>query len=118
MVDDHLIAKIHLALQHLELPGEKGEVTQIAKSPDKRHVAVGYSDGLVKVFDLHGGEVKVNFSGHKSAVTALSYDHQGLRLVSGAKVKIRELGVINFFFTGQFNYQLCRIFSITLVQSL
>lgn len=86
LIDDHLIAKIHLALQHLELQGEKGEVTQIAKSPDKRHVAVGYSDGLVKVFDLHGGEVKVNFSGHKSAVTALSYDHQGLRLVSGAKV--------------------------------
>lgn len=65
-------------------------MTQIAKSPDKRHVAVGYSDGMVKVFDLHGGEVMVNFSGHKSAVTALSYDHQGLRLVSGAKVIYHE----------------------------
>nr|XP_034332540.1 WD repeat-containing protein 3 [Crassostrea gigas] len=80
-----LVWDLRTGEKHLELQGEKGEVTQIAKSPDKRHVAVGYSDGLVKVFDLHGGEVKVNFSGHKSAVTALSYDHQGLRLVSGAK---------------------------------
>lgn len=80
-----LVWDLRTGEKHLELHGEKGEVTQIAKSPDKRHIAVGYSDGLVKVFDLHGGEVKVNFSGHKSAVTALSYDHQGLRLVSGAK---------------------------------
>ncbi|XP_078322408.1 WD repeat-containing protein 3-like [Crassostrea virginica] len=80
-----LVWDLRTGEKHIELQGEKSEVTQIAKSPDKRHVAVGYSDGMVKVFDLHGGEIMVNFSGHKSAVTALSYDHQGLRLVSGAK---------------------------------
>ncbi|XP_062586296.1 WD repeat-containing protein 3-like [Saccostrea cucullata] len=80
-----LVWDLRTGEKHIELQGEKSEVTQIARSPDKRHVAIGYSDGMVKVFDLHTGEVKVNFSGHKSAVTALNYDHQGLRLVSGAK---------------------------------
>ena len=61
-------------------------MTVLAPSPDKRHLAVGYSDGAVRVFDFTTGEVAVTFSGHKSAVTALNYDHDGVRLVSGAKV--------------------------------
>ena len=30
----------------------------------------------------------MTFSGHKSAITALNYDHDGVRLVSGSKVKM------------------------------
>ena len=60
----------------------------MAKSPDKAHIAVGYNDGMIKVFDVASGDVMVNFSGHKSTVTALKYDHQGIRLVSGAKVHV------------------------------
>ncbi|XP_063403834.1 WD repeat-containing protein 3-like isoform X1 [Mytilus trossulus] len=67
------------------LKGEKHEVTALAKSPDKKHIAVGYNDGMVKVFDVASGDLVVNFSGHKSTVTTLSYDHQGMRLVSGGK---------------------------------
>ena len=70
----------------LTLKGEKHEVTCIAKSPDRKHVAVGYMDGMIRVFDLATGDVTVNFSGHKSAVMSLNYDQKGLRLVSGAKV--------------------------------
>ena len=49
-------------------------------------MAVGYMDGMIRVFDLATGDVTVNFSGHKSAVMSLNYDQKGLRLVSGAKV--------------------------------
>ena len=69
------------------LKGEKHEVTKISASPDTQHIAVGYSDGRICVFSLTTGEAMITFSGHKSAVTALAYDHVGLRLVSGGKVR-------------------------------
>lgn len=75
LVDDYLIVKFYFVFQYLELQGEKGEVIQIVKFFDKRYVVVGYSDGLVKVFDFYGGEVKVNFSGYKFVVIVLSYDY-------------------------------------------
>lgn len=61
-------------------------MTVISKSPDKQHLAVGYNDGAIRVFELETGECVVNFSGHKSTVTALNYDEDGVRLVSGSKV--------------------------------
>lgn len=70
------------------MKGEKHEVTRISGSQDKQHIAVGYSDGKICVFSLSSGEVTITFSGHKSAVTALAYDHGGLRLVSGGKVNV------------------------------
>ncbi|XP_014671632.1 PREDICTED: WD repeat-containing protein 3-like [Priapulus caudatus] len=67
------------------LPGEKHEVTILGKSPDKHHLAVGYDDGSVKIFNLLSGEMSVTFSGHKSAVTALAFDADGTRLASGSR---------------------------------
>lgn len=58
----------------------------MAKTPDDRHLAVGYMDGSIRVFEVVTGEIKITFQGHRSAVTALAYDHDGLRLVSGSKV--------------------------------
>lgn len=75
-----------LCFQFCTLKGEKHEVTKITASPDKQHIAVGYSDGKICVFSLSSGEVIITFSGHKSAVTTLAYDQGGLRLVSGGKV--------------------------------
>ncbi|XP_038059666.1 WD repeat-containing protein 3-like [Patiria miniata] len=69
----------------LVLQGDKSEVSVLAKSPQGQILAVGYADGMVKVFSLTTGEVTVTFSGHKSAVTALSFDQRGLRLASGSK---------------------------------
>lgn len=54
-------------------------------SPNNRQIAVGYEDGVVRLFDLNSGECLVTFSGHKSAVTCLAFDSDGMRLVSGAK---------------------------------
>ena len=54
-------------------------------SPNNRQLAVGYKDGVVRLFDLNSRECLFTFSGHKSAVTCLAFDTDGMRLVSGAK---------------------------------
>ncbi|KAH0818827.1 hypothetical protein GEV33_003964 [Tenebrio molitor] len=68
------------------LPGEKAVVTAICASPNKRHLATGYSDGNVQIYDLKSAEVISIFSGHRSEVTALAYDSYGHKLASGSKV--------------------------------
>ncbi|XP_060567358.1 WD repeat-containing protein 3-like [Ruditapes philippinarum] len=83
--EDVIVWDIRTGDKFFTLKGERHEVTKLAGSPDKQHLAVGYNDGKVCVFNLQNGEKTITFSGHKSAVTALQYDHQGLRLVSGGK---------------------------------
>lgn len=68
------------------LSGENVVVSQIAASPTGNHMAVGYVDGNINVFELTNNEVVCVFAGHKSAVTCLQYDEHGHRLVSGSKV--------------------------------
>lgn len=73
------------------LPGENIVVSQIAASPNGNHIAVGYVDGNINVFELANNEIVCVFAGHKSAVTCLQYDEQGHRLVSGAKVSEKKV---------------------------
>lgn len=70
------------------LSGDKICVTHLAASPNKRHIAVGYADGTVKIFDLTSGENVSVFVGHKSEITALAYDALGHRLATGSKVRL------------------------------
>ncbi|CAH1105470.1 unnamed protein product [Psylliodes chrysocephalus] len=67
------------------LPGEKTVVTAICASPNKRHLAAGYSDGIVQIYDLKSAEVISIFSGHRTEVTTLIYDSFGHKLASGSK---------------------------------
>ncbi|XP_057338104.1 WD repeat-containing protein 3 [Microplitis mediator] len=67
------------------LTGEKSDVTQLATSPNNRHIAVGYADGTIKTYDLRSGENISIFVGHKSEITTLAYDDLGHRLASGSK---------------------------------
>ncbi|CAH0548156.1 unnamed protein product [Brassicogethes aeneus] len=67
------------------LPGERAVVTALSASPNKRHLAAGYSDGSVQVYDLKTAEVISIFSGHRNEVTILKYDGFGHKLASGAK---------------------------------
>ncbi|XP_033741913.1 WD repeat-containing protein 3-like [Pecten maximus] len=83
--EDVIIWDVRTGEKYMTLKGDKHEVTKIARSPDRRHMAVGYNDGMVRIFDIPSGEATINFSGHKSTVTALQYDAKGLHLVSGAK---------------------------------
>lgn len=68
------------------LPGTRHEVVRLAASPTGKHLAVGYHNGDVKVFDIKSGEDLVTFSGHKSSVSCLIFDSQGMQLASGSRV--------------------------------
>lgn len=88
-----MIFNIKNIFQVKTLQGDKHEVSSLARSPDHAYLAVGYMNGSIKTFDLTTGESLVTFHGHRSTVTALEYEHGGLRLVSGAKV----LYLYNYF---------------------
>ncbi|SCU86360.1 LANO_0C07734g1_1 [Lachancea nothofagi CBS 11611] len=53
--------------------------------PDTNLLAVGYNDGMIKIWDLLSRSVLMKFNGHKSAITMLRFDHTGTRLISGSK---------------------------------
>jgi U3 small nucleolar RNA-associated protein 12 len=64
----------------------KAQVTAIARSKaDSEVFAVGYEDGSIRIWDSKIATVIVNFNGHRSAVTALTFDKSGTRLASGGK---------------------------------
>ena len=60
-------------------------VTCLCASPDGRHIATGYEDGSVKVWDRDTATLVLTLNGHRSAVTALHYNAGGTLLVSGAR---------------------------------
>ncbi|KAL1919761.1 uncharacterized protein VTP21DRAFT_1692 [Calcarisporiella thermophila] len=62
----------------------KAEVTCIARSPNNKDYAVGYSDGAIRLWNIDSGISTVLFNGHRGAVTALAFDKLGARLASGA----------------------------------
>ena len=70
------------------LPGDKHEVVRLAASPNSEHLAVGYHNGTVKIFDIKSGDELVTFSGHKTAVSCLAFDERGMLLASGSRVSI------------------------------
>ncbi len=44
-----------------------------------------YEDGGVKVWEVETASLALTLNGHRSAVTALQYNHNGSLLVSGAR---------------------------------
>lgn len=65
--------------------GCRAEVTCLVASNDWEIVAVGHSDGSIRIWNVASGTVSVTLNGHKKAVTALAFDHDGLRLASGSQ---------------------------------
>ena len=91
-----VISLIVFALQVAVLQGDKYEVTAIAASPDCQHLACGYVDGTIRIFSLITGEANIVFAGHRSAISCLVYDAEGMRLASGSHV---SLLVVNYALT-------------------
>lgn len=61
------------------------QVTAIAQSgTDPDVFAVGYENGIIRVWDSRMGTVILSFNGHKTTVTQLAFDQAGVRLASGA----------------------------------
>ncbi|PWN33520.1 WD40 repeat-like protein [Meira miltonrushii] len=74
--------------------GHSSPVTAIAHSPQSGNqiggstsdlYAVGYADGSIRVWDALSSTVRLTLNGHKSAITALQFDQDGLLLVSGSQ---------------------------------
>ncbi|KAF4555748.1 WD domain-containing protein 31 [Elsinoe fawcettii] len=64
----------------------KAEVTTLTQCTAQSELfAVGYSDGSIHIWDDISGTILVSFNGHRSAVTHLAFDREGLRLASGSK---------------------------------
>ncbi|KAI5123399.1 hypothetical protein M0805_006107 [Coniferiporia weirii] len=72
-----------LALWHET--GHRAEITCIEQSPRKDIFAVGYADGSIRLWNSQTKGVVATFNGHKKAVTALCFDHSGVRLASGSQ---------------------------------
>ncbi|VDM64169.1 unnamed protein product [Angiostrongylus costaricensis] len=72
-----------------EISESTRNATCMKLSRDKRWLAVGYADGVIRLFDRKANETTgVIFSGHKKGVSCLAFSHDGLTLVSGGKVGI------------------------------
>jgi len=68
--------------------GHSSPVTAIAQNPTRQAdnlYAVGYGDGSIRIWDLDTSSVKLTLNGHKSAITALHFDQDGLTLASGSQ---------------------------------
>lgn len=61
------------------------EVKCISKSPTEDVIAVGYSDGAVKLWDLNSHQLSATFHGHKRAVTSFCFSPSGKLLASGSQ---------------------------------
>lgn len=72
---------LRLGEKVLELSRNKEAVTAVRPSPDKLHLAVGYADGVVRIFNLTASlsEDHSQYSIHRSAVNVLRYDSLGKR---------------------------------------
>ncbi|KAF8543894.1 hypothetical protein BDD12DRAFT_773091 [Trichophaea hybrida] len=67
-------------------PKNKSEVSVISQSrTDSDIFAIGYTDGSIRLWDSKTATVVISFNGHKSAVSALAWDHSGTRLASGGR---------------------------------
>lgn len=67
----------------LQIDHDKNEVTALRPSPDKLHIAVGYANGSIEIFNLLNQNSLALFTGHRNAVNVLRYDKLGMLLLSG-----------------------------------
>lgn len=70
------------------LKGELSYVSCLMHDATYKNIAVGYGDGMIRIFNIRSGSCIVSFCGHKSAVSCLTYDDGGLNLASGGKVQL------------------------------
>lgn len=58
----------------------KEEVTALRPSPDRLHIAIGYADGVVRIFNIQSSlsdDSSAQFTIHRSGVNVLRYDSSG-----------------------------------------
>ena len=60
-----------------------GDVTVLERGTDKTTVAAGFSGGELRIFNYINKEVVATFRGHRSAVSAITYEKSGSMVASG-----------------------------------
>lgn len=60
------------------------EVTRLAYSKFANLLAIGFSNGDIKIWDLSTNSVIIKFQGHKSSISCLEFDPNGTSLISGS----------------------------------
>lgn len=53
--------------------------------PRTNLIAVGYANGVIRLFEYETGLLKSVFTGHRTSISALKFDRDGSRLASGGK---------------------------------
>ncbi len=84
-----------LGIVHEIHPGQASCRT-LALSPDGRHLASGWSDGMIRVYDTDGFAEIQSFMAHSPSVFALVYNRAGDKLFSGgrdAQIRIWDTGL-------------------------
>lgn len=58
-------------------------MTVLQSSPNKPIIAVGYTNGIVRIYSYLNETLVATLKGHRSMVTSLCFDEDGVTLVSG-----------------------------------
>lgn len=73
---------LRLGEKVLEFSGGKEEVTALRQSPDRLHIAAGFSNGVVRIYNLQQTfsteDIYAQFTLHRSGINVLRYDSGGL----------------------------------------
>lgn len=72
---------LRLGEKVLELSGSKEEVTALRQSPNRLYIAAGFSNGVVRIFNLQNsfgtGDIYAQFALHRSGINVLRYNADG-----------------------------------------
>lgn len=72
---------LRLGEKVLEFSGSKEEVTALRPSPDRLYIAAGFSNGVVRIYNLQGSfgteDIYAQFTLHRSGINVLRYDLDG-----------------------------------------
>lgn len=73
---------LRLGEKVLEFSGSKEEVTALRQSPNRLHIAAGFSNGMVRIFNLQNSfgteDIYAQFTLHRSGINVLRYDSDGM----------------------------------------
>ena len=62
-------------------------VYSIAYSTDGKHIAAGYNDSIIRIWNIQTGEMEKELKGHNDVVWSVAYSPDGTMLVSGSADK-------------------------------
>ena len=100
--------------------GPKDGVTSVVMSPDRRTIAAGSLDRVVRLWDVETGNLLERFEGHLDSVYSVSFSMDGRTLASGSLdrtlklwdvVEPRSRGKARSTFLGHSDFVLSVVFS-------